>query len=60
MQPPLEQAAEACENEQTLLQVPQLLGSKAVFVHMPPQFVCGAAQVVVQTLMMHAWPAPQA
>jgi hypothetical protein len=48
-QPPPEQAADACGKLQVVPQVPQLLGSNEVLVHMPPQVVSLAAQLAVQT-----------
>jgi hypothetical protein len=46
---PAEQAADACGNAQIVPQVPQLLGSNEVLVHMPPQVVSLLAQLAVQT-----------
>jgi hypothetical protein len=58
-QPPPAQAADPWANAQPLPQVPQLLGSKEVLVHIPPQADSFPEQFAVQTPPMQDWPAPQ-
>ena len=59
-QPPPEQPAEPCGKVQVWPQVPQLLGSNDVLVHMPVQAISFIEQVAVQTPLMQASPAAQA